>query len=106
MNSNDSFCGCAQDVEDVLVKKDTEHAKLKAAHNAPLAVAKNMALNDATMQRKRGRMMLPAPQISEIELEAISRGGGMPEMDPEAAHGAGGSMTAGLLGDYPTPGSR
>lgn len=56
------------------MKKDIEHAKLKAAHNAPQAVAKNMALNDATMSRKRGRMMLPAPQIAEAELEAIARG--------------------------------
>ena len=58
-----------QEIEATLVKKDIEHAKLKAAHNVPAAVAKNLALNDPTMQRKRGRMMLPAPQISETELE-------------------------------------
>ncbi len=58
-----------QEIEAALVKKDIEHAKLKAAHNVPAAVAKNLALNDPTMQRKRGRMMLPAPQISEAELE-------------------------------------
>ena len=54
------------------MKKDIEHAKLKAAHNVPAAVAKNLALNDPTMQRKRGRMMLPAPQISEVELEVTA----------------------------------
>ncbi len=57
------------------MKKDIEHAKLKAAHNVPAAVAKNLALNDPTMQRKRGRMMLPAPQISEVELEVTVSSG-------------------------------
>lgn len=28
----------------------------------------------------------------------------MPELDPEAAHGAGGEATRRLLGDYETPG--
>lgn len=48
------------------MKKDEQHAKLQMAHNAPVQVAKAIAQNDATMQRKRGRMMLPAPQISEV----------------------------------------
>ncbi len=45
------------------MKKDVEHAKLQSAHDAPTAVAKAIAQNDPTMQRKRGRMMLPAPQV-------------------------------------------
>lgn len=45
------------------MKKDVEHHKLQAAHNAPAAVAKAIAMNDPTMQRKRGKMMLPAPQV-------------------------------------------
>jgi hypothetical protein len=51
-------------MDDSLMKKDAEHHKLQAAHNAPAAVAKAMAMNDPTMQRKRGKMMLPAPQVS------------------------------------------
>ena len=35
-----------------------------------------MELNEAQMQRRRGKMMLPAPQISDAELEAIARQGG------------------------------
>lgn len=45
------------------MKKDVEHSKLQSAHDAPTAVAKAIAQNDPTMQRKRGRMMLPAPQV-------------------------------------------
>ena len=52
-------------MDDSLMKKDAEHHKLQAAHNAPAAVAKAMAMNDPTMQRKRGKMMLPAPQVSD-----------------------------------------
>ena len=53
----------AQLVESTLMKKDVEHHKLAAAHNAPAAIAQAIALNDPTMQRKRGKMMLPAPQV-------------------------------------------
>ena len=41
-------------------------------------------------------MRLPAAQ-------AIARGGGHPEMDPEALDGAGGDATRRLLGNYETP---
>lgn len=49
------------------MKKDAEHHKLQAAHNAPAAVAKAIAMNDPTMQRKRGKMMLPAPQVRSLQ---------------------------------------
>ena len=39
--------------------------------------------------------------MSELELEAIARGGG--DVDPETAMGAGGETTRRLLGDYATP---
>jgi hypothetical protein len=45
------------------MKTDEQKAKLKEAHNQPAAVAKAMELNDASGMRRRGRMMLPAPQV-------------------------------------------
>ena len=45
----------------------------KAAHNVTSGRGQEpLRMNDPTMQRKRGRMMLPAPQISEAELEVIA----------------------------------
>jgi hypothetical protein len=35
--------------------------------------------------------------------QAIARGGGQPEVDPEALEGAGGDATRRLLGNYETP---
>ena len=45
------------------MKQDVALHALKAAKDAPGSVAKALELNDPTMQRKRGRMMLPAPQV-------------------------------------------
>ena len=55
--------GHVQDIEANLMKGDEQKAKLKEAHNQPAAVAKAMELNDASGMRRRGRMMLPAPQV-------------------------------------------
>jgi len=88
-------------VSEELMKKDEQHSKLQMAHNAPVQVAKAIAMNDATMQRKRGRMMLPAPQISEAELEAIARGGGQADLGEQGEGGTDASRR--LLGDYETP---
>ncbi len=52
-----------QDIEANLMKSDEQKAKLKEAHNQPAAVAKAMELNDASAMRRRGRMMLPTPQV-------------------------------------------
>lgn len=46
-------------------------------------------MNEATLQRRRGKMMLPAPQISDAELEALARQGGELGLDPELAGGRG-----------------
>ncbi len=45
------------------MKADVAKAALRAAHNAPASLAKAMEMNDAAMGRRRGRMMLPAPQV-------------------------------------------
>ena len=53
-----------QDIEANLLKQDMAKAKLKEQHDQPAAVAKALELNDAAAMRRRGRMMLPAPQVS------------------------------------------
>ena len=63
-----------QDIEKALMRADVDRDKLKDRHNRPEAVAKGLDLNDAAMVRRRGKMMLPAPQISEAELQQIAAG--------------------------------
>jgi pre-mRNA-splicing factor CDC5/CEF1 len=92
-----------QDIEAALMKRDEEKQQQKEKSNQPAAVAKALELNDASAMRRRGRMMLPAPQVSEAELEAIAKGGADAEVDPDLADGAGGDATRRLLGDYQTP---
>ena len=94
----------AQDIEANLAKKDAERDRIKERHDQPGAVAKDIELNDPAMVSRRRRMMLPAPQISEAELQAIARGDTNMDLDPELTEGAGGEATRRLLGDYQTPG--
>lgn len=91
-----------KDIEAALLKTDKAKDDRKAAQDQPAAVAQALALNDASSARRRGRMMLPAPQVSEAELAAIAKGAG-PEVDADVAYGAGGEATRRLLGDYETP---
>ncbi len=95
---------CLQDIEANLAKKDAERDRIKERHDQPGAVAKDIELNDPAMVSRRRRMMLPAPQISEAELQAIARGETNVDLDGELAEGAGGEATRRLLGDYQTPG--
>ena len=52
----------SQDIEANLLKQDIAKAKQKEQQDQPAAVAKALELNDAAALRRRGRMMLPAPQ--------------------------------------------
>lgn len=84
------------------MRADVDRDKLKDRHNRPDAVAKGLELNDASRVQRRGRMMLPAPQVSEQELQQIAKGGGDVDLDPDLAEG-GTDATRRLLGDYQTP---
>ena len=84
------------------MRADVDRDKLKDRHNRPDAVAKGLELNDASRVQRRGKMMLPAPQVSEQELQQIARGGADVDMDPDLAEG-GTDATRRLLGDYQTP---
>jgi hypothetical protein len=52
-----------RDIEEALIKRDIKRQKMQEAHDAPGQLAKQAELNDPMMVRRRGRMMLPAPQV-------------------------------------------
>ncbi|KAF8067237.1 CDC5 [Scenedesmus sp. PABB004] len=91
-----------KDIEAALVKRDIKRQKLTDAKNVPALVARVNEDNAAAL-RRRTKMMLPAPQVSEAELEAIARLGEGGTLEAELAAGAGGEATRALLGDYATP---
>lgn len=88
-----------KDIEDGLIKKDIKRQKLNEMHDAPGAVAQAMGL-DNEVSRRRGKLMLPAPQVSEAELEQIARLGIDGALEASVQGGAGGDATRTLLGQY------
>eukprot|EP00873_Tetraselmis_striata_P039413 jgi/Tetstr1/459677/TSEL_005032.t1 len=91
-----------KDIEENLQKRDMKRQKMQERNDAPSAVAKNLAMNEVNPLQggRRGKLMLPAPQITEAELEELA------QMDNEADNrtagqdGAGGEATKTLLGSY------
>ncbi len=57
-------------LEEQLMKRDVKRQKIQEAHNMPAAVAKAAAVNDPVMVRRKGRMMLPAPQVRTTPVSA------------------------------------
>jgi hypothetical protein len=51
-----------QDIEEGLVKRDLKRQKLQESRDAPAMVARMNELHDTALAR-RGKMMLPAPQV-------------------------------------------
>ena len=76
-----------QDIEEALVKQDIQRAKIQERQNAPGAMARAIRMNEAQQARQRGKMMLPAPQVSDAELEALARAGEPGGMDVDVAGG-------------------
>ncbi|KAF6264690.1 pre-mRNA splicing factor component-domain-containing protein [Scenedesmus sp. NREL 46B-D3] len=91
-----------KDIEDALMKRDVKRQKLAEGKSVPELVARVNESNAAAL-RRRTKMMLPAPQVSEAELEAIARMGEGATLEAELAAGAGGEATRQLLGEYQTP---
>ncbi len=89
-----------KDIEEALLKRDMKRQKLQELHDAPGAVAAQMGMDDQGAGRRRGKLMLPAPQVSEAELEQIARLGVDGVLDAGVAEGAGGDATRTLLGTY------
>jgi pre-mRNA-splicing factor CDC5/CEF1 len=91
-----------KDVEAERMKTDIAKAKINERKNVPAAVARAMAANEAQMSVRRGKMMLPAPQVSDMELEMIARQGAG-AMDHHGGLEGGSEATRALMGDYATP---
>lgn len=83
-------------------KKDQRAIKKLYQENAPLAVAQVAAANDPATLRRRNPLFLPAPQVSENELEEIVKLGEQSMLmgPPVGAPGSGGAATQALVADY------
>eukprot|EP00210_Caulerpa_lentillifera_P006768 g6467.t1 len=89
-----------KDVEEALMKQDIRRHKILSDHDQPSAVAKESLLNQTGMNRRRSKLILPEPQVSEQELIQISKTGSAMQIDEELTEGAGGEVTRKLLGQY------
>mmetsp|Transcript_43226 Transcript_43226/g.102084 ORF Transcript_43226/g.102084 Transcript_43226/m.102084 type:complete len:787 (-) Transcript_43226:197-2557(-) len=82
-------------------KKDQKKFRKRKKEDLPGAVVQVNAVNDPQHVNKRARMVLPAPVVSDRELEEIAKMGAIMEADEEGGIGA----TRALLGSY-TPGGQ
>lgn len=89
------------DVEAQLRKQDIAKNKIAQRQDAPSAILQANKLNDPETVRKRSKLMLPAPQISDHELEEIAKMGYASDIiagGEELSEGS--SATRALLADY------
>lgn len=75
-------------------KKDKEKLK-KRENDVPMAMLQN-----AEPERKRSKLVLPEPQISDVELQQVVKLGRASEMAKEFASESGIETTDALLADY------
>lgn len=87
------------DIEAQLRKQDIAANKIAQRKNAPAAVMQVNKLNDPEAVRKRSKLMLPAPQISDAELEEIAKMGYAKDFI-EAGSEEGSGVTRALLSNY------
>ncbi|KAH9319779.1 hypothetical protein KI387_021548, partial [Taxus chinensis] len=89
------------DIEAQLRKQDVARNKIVQRHDTPSAVMQVNKLNDPEVVRKRSKLMLPAPQISDRELEEIAKMGYASDLilgEDELAEGS--SAARDLLANY------
>lgn len=89
------------DVEAQLRKQDIAKNKIAQRQDAPSAILQANKLNDPETVRKRSKLMLPAPQISDHELEEIAKMGYASDLlagSEELTEGSG--ATHALLANY------
>ncbi|KAK4284051.1 hypothetical protein QN277_000930 [Acacia crassicarpa] len=88
------------DVEAQLRKQDIAKNKISQRQDAPSAILHANKLNDPEAVRKRSKLMLPPPQISDNELEEIAKMGYASDLmgSEEIAEGSG--ATHALLANY------
>uniref|UniRef100_F6H620 Uncharacterized protein n=1 Tax=Vitis vinifera TaxID=29760 RepID=F6H620_VITVI len=89
------------DVEAQLRKQDVAKNKIAQRQDAPSAILQANKMNDPETVRKRSKLMLPAPQISDHELEEIAKMGYASDLlagNEELTEGSG--ATRALLANY------
>ncbi|XWS64751.1 hypothetical protein CRYUN_Cryun05aG0030600 [Craigia yunnanensis] len=89
------------DIEAQLRKQDIAKNKIAERQDAPSAILQANKLNDPETVRKRSKLMLPEPQISNHELEEIAKMGYAGDLlagNDELAEGSG--ATRALLANY------
>ena len=88
-------------VEAQLRKQDIAKNKIAPRQDAPSAILQANKLNDPEAVRKRSKLMLPAPQISDQELEETAKMGYASDLISGAEEFAEGSgATHALLANY------
>jgi len=87
-----------KDIEKELVKQDVAKRKIAERKDAPGVMGQGLEGETSSVSR-RGKMMLPAPQVTDAELEILARDGAA----VEAYEGTGSQATRTLMGDYRTP---
>ncbi|XP_008801722.2 cell division cycle 5-like protein [Phoenix dactylifera] len=89
------------DIEAQLRKQDIARNKIAQRQDAPASILQANKLNDPEAVRKRSKLMLPAPQISDQELEEIAKMGYANDFvlsNEELTEGSG--ATRALLANY------
>ncbi|KAK2637938.1 hypothetical protein Ddye_025733 [Dipteronia dyeriana] len=88
------------DQEALLRKRDTGKNKIAERQDAPSAILQANKLNDPETVRKRSKLMLPAPQISDHELEEIAKMGYASDLAGSEELTEGSEATRALLANY------
>ncbi|RHN53609.1 putative transcription factor MYB-HB-like family [Medicago truncatula] len=89
------------DVEAQLRKQDVARNKIAERQDAPAAILHARKLNDPETVRKRSKLMLPPPQISDQELDEIAKFGYASDLVGSDELTKGSSATRALLPNYP-----
>ncbi|XP_065853863.1 cell division cycle 5-like protein [Euphorbia lathyris] len=88
------------DIEAQLRKQDVAKNKIAQRQDAPSAIIQANKLNDPETVRKRSKLMLPAPQISDHELEEIAKMGYASDLAGSEELTEGSGATRALLANY------
>ncbi|KAK1284539.1 Cell division cycle 5-like protein [Acorus calamus] len=88
------------DVEAQLRKQDVARNKIAQRQDAPSAILQANKLNDPEAVRKRSKLMLPPPQISDHELEEIAKMGYASDLLGVEELAGGSGATSALLANY------
>ncbi|TKY52089.1 Cell division cycle 5 protein [Spatholobus suberectus] len=93
------------DIEAQLRKQDIAKNKIAQRQDAPSAILHANKLNDPETVRKRSKLMLPPPQISDQELDEIAKLGYASDLAGAQELAEGSGATRALLANYAqTPG--